>query len=41
MAFIEYGGAEQFQIFANSSAGATVYNGQDLDWAYNTATKGY
>jgi len=41
MAFIEYGGAEQFQIFANSSAGATVYNGQDLDWAHNTATKGY
>lgn len=41
MAFIEYGGAEQFQIFANSSADATVYNGQDLDWAYNTATSGY
>ena len=41
MAFVEHGGAEQFQIFANSSAGATVYNGQDLDWAYNTATKGY
>ncbi len=41
MAFIEYGGAEQFQIFANSSAGATVYNGQDLDWAHNSATKGY
>lgn len=41
MAFIEYGGAEQFQIFANSSASATVYNGQDLDWAHNSATKGY
>ncbi len=41
MAFIEYGGAEQFQIFANSSAGATVYNGQDLSWAHNSSTKGY
>ena len=41
MAFIEYGGAEQFQIFANSSSGATVYNGQDLTWAHNSATSGY
>ncbi len=41
MAFTEYGGAEQFQIFANSSAGATVYNGQDLSWAHNSSTKGY
>lgn len=41
MAFVEHGGAEQFQIFANSSADATVYNGQDLDWAHNSVTKGY
>ena len=41
MSFIEYGGAEQFQIFANSSAGAVVYNGQDLTWAHNSSTKGY
>ena len=41
MAFVEHGGAEQFQLFANSSAGTTVYNGQDLTWAHNSATKGY
>lgn len=39
--FVEYGGAERFQLFMNTSANSTKYSGSDLNWAYNTATKGY
>jgi hypothetical protein len=43
--FTEYGGAERFQFFMNSSANGTLlgYNGTSttLQWSYNTTTKGY
>jgi hypothetical protein len=41
MWFVEYGGAERFQLFMNTSANSTKYSGSDLSWAHNSATKGY
>ena len=37
--FTEYGGAENFQLYM--STGSNKYNGDDLTWAHNSATKGY
>jgi hypothetical protein len=37
--FTEYGGAERFQLYM--STGSNTYNGEDLTWAHNSATKGY
>ncbi len=37
--FTEYGGAERFQLYM--STGSNTYNGDDLTWAHNSATKGY
>jgi len=37
--FTEYGGAERFQLYM--STGSNIYNGEDLTWAHNSATKGY
>ena len=37
--FTEYGGAERFQLYM--STGSNIYNGDDLTWAHNSATKGY
>ena len=43
--FTEFGGSERFQFFMNNSVNSTVYgyNGTstDLQWSYNTVTKGY
>ena len=39
--FVEYGGAERFQLFMNTSTGGTKYSGSDLTWAHNSSTKGY
>lgn len=43
--FVEFGGAERFQLFMNNSANATIYGydgeSTDLQWAHNSATKGY
>ena len=39
--FVEYGGAERFQLFMNTSANSTKYSGSDLSWAHNSSTKGY
>lgn len=41
MWFVEYGGAERFQLFMNTSANSTKYSGSDLSWAHNSSTKGY
>jgi hypothetical protein len=41
MWFVEYGGAERFQLFMNTSANSTKYSGTDLSWAHNSSTKGY
>lgn len=41
MVFVEFGGAEQCQWFLQDSTHGVLYNGTDLTWAYNTATKGY
>lgn len=37
--FTEYGGDERFQLYM--STGSNTYNGDDLTWAHNSATKGY
>jgi len=37
--FTEYGGAEKFQLYM--ATGSNKYNGEDLVWAHNSATKGY
>ena len=43
--FTEFGGSERFMLYMNNSANSTLYgyNGTstDLQWAYNTVTKGY
>lgn len=41
MWFVEYGGAERFQLFMNTSANSTKYSGATLVWSHNSATKGY
>lgn len=40
--FTEYGGAERFQLYMSTNGGGgATYNGDDLTWAHNSATKGY
>lgn len=43
--FVEFGGAERFQLFMNNSVNSTIYGydgtSTDLQWSHNSTTKGY